>query len=115
MKNTVLKIFMKMSKEYIAEEILDKQLFNMKGHELLELFSHAFSLSKPSSKPKDMSDFIVGIRGLAVFLKCGTTKAQQLKNSGVLDECIHYVGKKVYFKKEKLLQIVSSKNFQKQC
>lgn len=104
-----------MSKKYISEEILEKQFFAMSGAEIIELFSYVFPTVSEPIRSSDLSDYVVGIKGLANFLQCGTTKAQEIKNSGVLDEATHYIGKKVYFNREKLLEIMSSKKFQNKC
>lgn len=93
----------------LSDEILDKELFRMKGSEVLELFDCLLT-NVSSVKNEDVKDeFIVGIAALAGFLKCGKTKAQKLKNSGVLDSAIHQSGKKVYINKRKLSQLIEDK------
>lgn len=56
--------------------------------ELLELLIKEFEAeeSKQSQIKDEPRELIKGINGLAEFLGCGTTKAQNIMNSGVLQE-----------------------------
>lgn len=56
--------------------------------ELLELLIKEFEAeeSKQSQIKDEPRELIKGINGLAEFLGCGTTKAQKIMNSGVLQE-----------------------------
>ena len=56
--------------------------------ELLELLIKEFETeeSKQSQIKDEPRELIKGINGLAEFLGCGTTKAQKIMNSGVLQE-----------------------------
>lgn len=94
----------------LSHEILDKELFRMKGSEVLELFECIFSQQKSEKENDENSDeYAVGIAQLAKLLKCGKTKAQELKNSGILDSAIHQSGKKVYINKRKLAYLIDQK------
>lgn len=48
--------------------------------------------------------------GIAAIFKCGRTKAQAMKNSGVLDSAITSTGKKFIVDKQKALAAMQEKN-----
>lgn len=51
-----------------------------------------------------------GISGLAKLLNCGKTKAQAIKNSGVIDAALYQVGKKIVIDSEKALELIQNNN-----
>jgi len=54
--------------------------------ELLRLLIEESEESKQSQIKDEPRELIKGIKGLAEFLGCGTTKAQSIMNSGILQE-----------------------------
>jgi len=56
--------------------------------ELLEMFLEEFEAEENKQTPvkEEPRELIKGISGLAEFLACGTTKAQNIMNSGILQE-----------------------------
>lgn len=54
--------------------------------ELLRLLTEESEESKQSQIKDEPRELIKGINGLAEFLGCGTTKAQSIMNTGVLQE-----------------------------
>ncbi len=91
----------------IALEILEKPFFSMTGGEILALFN---AIAEQKSVTKDFTEkkYVYGITGLAKLLDCGKTKAQEIKNSGVIDEAIYQTGKKIVIDAEKALQLIKS-------
>lgn len=94
----------------LRDEILKKQILSMTGEEIVELFS----LIIPAQQVTQTADFttkkyVYGISGLAGLLRCGKTKAQELKTSGRLDEAITQTGKKIIIDAEKALELLKSK------
>jgi hypothetical protein len=55
---------------------------------LLEMLLEEFEAeeNKQTSEKEEPRELIKGISGLAEFLSCGTTKAQSIMNSGILQE-----------------------------
>lgn len=91
----------------IAEDTLNKPIMMMTGREFLELFNVI-------KEEKEIHDFtkkelVYGLDGLAELLGCGKSKAQQVKNSGVLDKAIVQDGKKIIIDKAKALEILFNK------
>ena len=56
--------------------------------ELLELLLQVIEEEETNTTPskEEPRELIKGIRGLAEFLGCGSTKAQSIMNSGILQE-----------------------------
>lgn len=88
----------------ISNEILNKQIFMMTGREFLELFN-IIKEEKTTEYFTD-EDLVYGMDGLANLLNCGKTKAQQIKNSGVINEAIIQHGRKPIFSKRKVLELL---------
>lgn len=83
------------------------------NEELLELLRPfakmvAEELVKVMPQPATPSEQYSGIDGIAAIFKCGRTKAQAMKNSGVLDSTI--TGKKFIVDKQKALAAMQAKN-----
>lgn len=50
-----------------------------------------------------------GIKGLAKILGCSRSKAQEIKNSGILDEAIFQNGKTIIIDRDKALMLLNNK------
>ncbi len=80
MKNTkIIK-----DKNEVMKELLTMMYEAQK--ELLRLLIEESEESKQSQIKDEPRELIKGIKGLAEFLGCGTTKAQSIMNSGILQE-----------------------------
>ena len=88
------------------QEILKKYLFQMTGEEIIELFSYII-LKQEQVDVKDYTSdkHAFGLIGLANLLRVSKTKAQQIKNSGILDAAITQHGRKIMINKELALQL----------
>lgn len=86
------------------------------NEELLEMLRPfakmvAEELVKVMPQPATPSEQYCGIDGIAAIFKCGRTKAQAMKNSGVLDSAIIITGKKKFLvDKQKALAAMQAKN-----
>ena len=85
------------------------------NEELLEMLRPfakmvAEELVKVMPQPATPSEQYSGIDGIASIFKCGRTKAQAMKNSGVLDSAITITGKKFIVDKQKALAAMQAKN-----
>ena len=89
----------------INEEILNKPIMTMTGREFLELFGKAINTP---AKVKDFSQTEFGLDGLASLIGCKKTKAQQVKNSGILDDAIIQNGRKLIIDKNKALELLKA-------
>ena len=67
--------------------------------ELKELVFNIVEMYEASKHPQ----IVYGIKGLAGLLNISIPKAQAIKNSGVLDEAMYQIGRKLAFDSEKVL------------
>lgn len=82
----------------------------MTGEEIIELFSYII----PKQEQLEVKDFttgkyVYGLSGLAKLLGVGKTKAQQIKNSGILDKAIIQNGRKIIVDAELALKLLNEK------
>ena len=89
----------------ISEDVLNKQILMMTGREFLELFGVVKNM-KPITEDYSKKELVYGLDGLAKLLNCGKTKAQQVKNSGVIDDAVIQSGKKLIIDKNKALELL---------
>lgn len=77
----------------------------MTGSEILQLFS---VVAERKTITEDFTDkkYVYGLNGLAKLLGCGRTKAQEIKNSGKIDEAIYQAGRKIVIDSEKALELL---------
>lgn len=91
----------------ISDQVLNKPIMMMTGFEFLELFNiikdHKMPVQDFTKK-----EFVYGLDGLASLLGCGKTKAQQVKNSGIIDEAIIQNGRKLIVDKDKALELLKT-------
>lgn len=91
----------------LSNSILEKQLFAMTGAEIIELFSSIMPIEqKPKIIDYTSDKFVYGLAGLANLLGCGKTKAQEIKNSKIIDAAIIQSGKKLIINAELALQLM---------
>lgn len=85
------------------EELLEllRPFAKMVAEELVKV------MPQPATPPSEQYS---GIDGIAAIFKCGRTKAQAMKNSGVLDSAITSTGKKFIVDKQKALAAMQEKN-----
>lgn len=57
--------------------------------------------------------WVQGLKGLAEGLDCGTTKAQEIKNSHIIDDAIEYSGKSYRVDIEKARDLLNRHNRKK--
>lgn len=69
--------------------------------------------SKKKTKVLDKNQYVYGIKGLADTLGCSKSHAQRLKSSGLFDEAITQLGRKIIIDKSKALEI--AKNINNEC
>lgn len=87
--------------------ILEKQFFAMTGAEIIELFSSIMPVEqKPVINDFTTEKHVYGLDGLARLLGCGKTKAQEIKNSGILNDAIIQNGKKLIINADLALKLL---------
>jgi len=81
-------------------EILDKHIFQMTGREFIETIRTAIS-----KEDKQEIEWVYGMRGIAKLFNCGLTKAQEIKNSGIIDAAIMNSGKQMKIDSKKAIEL----------
>lgn len=84
-------------------ELLDKLVCAMTGRELLELL-HSPSLE---TEVKNEKHYVFGISGIATLFGCSIPTASRIKRSGIIDNAITQVGRKIVVDAEKALMLVA--------
>lgn len=78
--------------------------------EILELLLEEYEAedNEQAQKTEEPRELIKGISGLAEFLSCGTTKAQSIMNSGILQErgIAYRAGNRWRFNKTLLMRLL---------
>lgn len=73
--------------------------------ELLEMFQERIS-STATVKKEQPIKYVHGLDGLARLLNCSKSKAQEIKNSGVIDAAVYQTGRKIVVNAEKALELI---------
>ncbi|MDV4022611.1 hypothetical protein CMT54_18225 [Elizabethkingia anophelis] len=95
-------------------DILEKPFGEVTVNDFFSLFFSGKNIigqrEKEVQKEEDPEEpswdkFDYGIDGLARILGCGKTRAQEIKNTGLLDKAITKAGKRLMIHKEKALKL----------
>ena len=84
-------------------ELLDKLVCAMTGKELLALIN-APAQNKEGSREKR---YVYGISGIAELFGCSIPTASRIKRSGIIDDAITQVGRKIVVDANKALMLVA--------
>ncbi len=84
-------------------ELLDKLVCAMTGKELLALIN-APAQDKEGSREKR---YVYGISGIAELFGCSIPTASRIKRSGIIDDAITQVGRKIVVDADKALMLVA--------
>lgn len=103
---------MKTIKTEITRRLLDSMYQSVCAQkEVLELLIDEYETddNKQVQKNEEPRELIKGINGLAEFLGCGSTKAQNIMNSGILQEreIAYRTGKRWRFNKVQLTKLLN--------
>jgi len=90
--------------------LYEKPLFMMTGKEFLYLqqTSNNENREKQNTIRTEGKKYVYGIRGIASLYDCSLATAQRIKNSGVLNEAISQIGRKIVIDAE--LALLLKKN-----
>ena len=88
------------------------RIFELTCDQLVELISSTLEKSL-HVRVDDTPTWAHGLKGLAEGLNCGMTKAQEIKNSHIIDEAIEYCGKSYRVNIEKARELLNKHNRKK--
>ena len=109
--NLMYNIFSSTSmKNYNLQELLQKPVCMMQGDEFVFLLSNLSLLGKQEtkqveSKPKNLA---YGIQGIADTFGCSIPTANRIKRSGVIDDAITQVGRKIVVDADLALELAAN-------
>lgn len=99
------------------EELKSKPIWQMTGEEFISLQQYGHANSQPEPQPEVKEDtmpkYVYGIDGIATIFGCKRGKAQQIKNSGVIDGAITQSGRKIIVDVEMALRLVRERRNRK--
>lgn len=92
--------------EYVA--LLDKPLWQFTGKDHAYMMKHVLmeSLSVESTEPSSQKRYVQGYQGIATLFGCSKSTAQRIKKSGIIDEAITQVNRKILVDADLALQLV---------
>ena len=85
-------------------ELLEKLVCAMTGKELLALINAPATQDKEGSREKR---YFYGISGIAEIFGCSIPTASRIKRSGIIDDAITQVGRKIVVDADKALMLVA--------
>ena len=97
--------------EYVA--LLDKPLWQFTGKDHAYMMKHVLmeSLSVESTEPSSTKRYVQGYQGIATLFGCSKSTAQRIKKSGIIDEAITQVNRKILVDADLALQLVKDSNY----
>ena len=97
--------------EYVA--LLDKPLWQFTGKDHAYMIKHILmeSLSVENTQPSSQKRYVQGYQGIADLFGCSRSTAQRIKKSGIIDEAITQVNRKILVDADLALQLVKDSNY----
>ena len=97
--------------EYVA--LLDKPLWQFTGKDHAYMMKHVLmeSLSVESTEPSSKKRYVQGYQGIATLFGCSKSTAQRIKKSGIIDEAITQVNRKILVDANLALQLVKESEY----
>ena len=94
-------------------EMLNTPICKMDGKDLVYLIKGVLfeQLDNPSvSSEEEKKHYVFGFKGIAQLFGCSISTASRIKRSGVIDDAITQVGRKILVDADKALALVKEKN-----
>lgn len=97
--------------KYVA--LLDKPLWQFTGKDHAYMMKHVLmeSLSVESTEPSSKKRYVQGYQGIATLFGCSKSTAQRIKKSGIIDEAITQVNRKILVDADLALQLVKESEY----
>lgn len=88
-------------------QLLSKPIAMMTGEELTFLIKNCASNNNPSPTIQQQKNYY-GIEGIAQVFGCSVPTANRIKKSGVIDDAITQIGRKIIIDADKALALVKA-------
>ena len=92
-------------------EMLNIPICKMDGKDLVYLIKGVLSeqiKQPPSESQKEEKHFVYGVMGIAQLFGCSKSTAARIKNSGVINDAITQVGRKIIVDADKALTLAKN-------
>ena len=95
------------------EELLEKPLWQLTGKDHEYMLKHVLmeSLSVDGNSQPSNKKYVQGIKGIADLFGCSKSTAQRIKNSGIIDDAITQVQRKILVDADLALQLVKESGY----
>ena len=95
------------------EELLEKPLWQFTGKDHEYMLKHVLmeSLSDEGGNQLSNKKYVQGIKGIADLFGCSKSTAQRIKNSGVIDDAITQVQRKILVDADLALRLVKESGY----
>lgn len=90
------------------EELLEKPLWQFTGKDHEYMLKHILmeSFTSVDAEPSSQKRYVQGYQGIASLFGCSKSTAQRIKKSGIIDEAITQVNRKILVDADLALQLV---------
>lgn len=104
---------MTMDRDPEYEELLEKPLWQFTGKDHVYLLKHVLqeSLQSEEEEPPSKKRYVQGYQGIATLFGCSKSTAQRIKKSGIIDEAITQVNRKILVDADLALQLVKESGY----
>lgn len=95
------------------EELLEKPLWQFTGKDHEYMLKHVLveSLSGEDSELPSNKKYVQGIKGIASLFGCSKSTAQRIKKSGIIDDAITQVNRKILVDADLALELVKESGY----
>lgn len=95
------------------EELLEKPLWQFTGKDHAYMMKHILmeSFSSEEAEPSSQKRYVQGINGIAELFGCSKSTAQRIKKSGIIDDAITQVKRKILVDANLALQLVKESGY----
>ena len=95
------------------EELLEKPLWQFTGKDHEYMLKHVLmeSFTSVDAEPSSQKRYVQGYRGIASLFGCSKSTAQRIKKSGIIDEAITQVNRKILVDADLALQLVKESEY----
>lgn len=95
------------------EELLEKPLWQFTGKDHAYMMKHVLmeSFSNEETDPSSQKRYVQGIQGIATLFGCSRSTAQRIKKSGIIDDAVTQVQRKILVDADLALQLVKDSGY----
>lgn len=97
------------TKNKVTASLLDKPIWQMTGRELITLLRSYEEETEKDSGDESQRKTVYGLDGLCELFGCSKSTAMRIKKSGIIDDAISQVNRKIVVDAELALKLLNEK------